>query len=108
MKSIFCRHGIPDEVMSDNGPQYASSEFSNFAREYGFTHITSSPRYPQSNGESERAVITIKQLLNKSEDPYKAMLSYRSTPVANGYSPAELLFSRKIKKKKTFQLVQSC
>lgn len=36
MKSIFARHGIADIVVSDNGPQYASAEFSGFAEEWGF------------------------------------------------------------------------
>ena len=38
-------------------------------------------------------VRTIKDLLNKSDDPYLAILAYRSTPLENGYSPAELLIS---------------
>ena len=51
---------------------------------------------PQSDGAAERAVKTVKGLLNKNEDPYLALMSYRSTPLENGYSPAELLMSRKI------------
>jgi transposase InsO family protein len=51
--SIFARHGIPEVVVSDNGPQYASEAYSNFAESYGFKHITSSPYYPQSNGEQK-------------------------------------------------------
>ena len=97
LKSIFSRHGIPDTVRSDNGPQYASSEFQSFANMYGFTHITSSPLYSQSNGEAERAVKTVKQLIKKSRDPYLALMAYRTTPLANGYSPAQLLFGRNIK-----------
>ena len=31
LKSIFSRHGIPEIVRSDNGPQYASAEFLTFA-----------------------------------------------------------------------------
>ena len=42
-KSIFSRHGIPEVVVSDNGPQFSAEEFTLFAREYNFTHITSSP-----------------------------------------------------------------
>ena len=60
MKSIFGRHGIPCCVMSDNGPQFSAATFSSFATEYGFTHYTSSPRYPQANGEVERGVRTVK------------------------------------------------
>ena len=47
LKSIFSRHGIPDQVISDNDPQYASLEFKEFTKMYKFKHITSSPRYPQ-------------------------------------------------------------
>ncbi|XP_028418586.1 uncharacterized protein K02A2.6-like [Dendronephthya gigantea] len=97
LKAIFARHGIPDEVRSDNGPQYHSDEFAQFAKEWGFKHSTSSPRYPQANGEVERAVRTVKNILKKEKDPAKAMLAYRSTPLASGYSPAELLMGRKIK-----------
>ena len=70
LKSIFARHGIPGILRSDNGPQYASVEFKSFASSYGFQHLTSSPRFPQSNGQAERSVQTVKNLLKKSEDPY--------------------------------------
>ena len=70
LKSIFARHGIPQVVRSDNGPQYSADEFADFAKEHGFSHVPSSPKYPQSNGEAERAVKTIKSLLAKNADPY--------------------------------------
>ena len=71
---------------------------SSFAISYGFRHDTSSPRYPQSNGQVERAVRTVKQLLKKATDPYLALLNYRSTPLSwCNYSPAELLMGRRIR-----------
>lgn len=94
LKSIFARHGIPETLVSDNGPQYASREFSEFVQEYEFRHITASPYHPQGNGEAERAVGTIKNLLKKSDDPYKALLAYRTTPLELGYSPSQLLMGR--------------
>ena len=96
-KSIFARHGIPETVISDNGPQFSSKEFSQFADKYCFVHVTSSPYFPQSNGEAERAVQTIKQLLKKAEDPYVALLAYRNTPLHLGYSPAQLLMCRRLR-----------
>ena len=96
-KSIFARHGIPELVISDNGPQYSSEAYTQFASEYQFKHVTSSPYHPQGNGEAERAVGTVKGLLKKEGDPYIAILAYRSTPLQNGFSPAELLMSRKLR-----------
>ena len=97
MKSIFARHGVPESLTSDNGPQYAADQFKSFAKEYGFTHLTSSPRYPQGNGFAERAVRIVKNLLEKGDDPYIALMAYRSTPLENGYSPSELLMGRKLR-----------
>jgi len=99
VKSIFARHGVPETVISDNARYYTSQEFTLFASEYGFKHLTSNPRRPSENGEAERAVQTIKNLLCSSADPYAALLSYRATPLANGYSPSELLMSRKLRTK---------
>ena len=84
-----------EKLITDNGPQFSSAEFAKFTNSWGFTHITSSPRYPQSNGESERAVQTAKSILSKNSDPYLALLMYRATPLRNGYSPAELACNRK-------------
>ena len=83
--------------MSDNDPQYATETFRQFADKYGFIHVTSSPRYPQSNGEAERAVQSVKNLLRKNEDPYLALLAYRNAPLVNGYSPAQILMGRQLR-----------
>ncbi|UYV83269.1 K02A2.6-like [Cordylochernes scorpioides] len=97
-KSIFARHGIPETVVSDNGTQFgAARQFANFARQYGFTHVTSSPRFPQSNGMAEAGVKIAKLILKKNQDPSLGLLEYRSTPLENGYSPAELLMGRKLR-----------
>ena len=80
--------------MSDNDPQYSAKELACFAKKYGFQHLTSSP---QANDEAERAVETIKALLNKTDDPFLGLLAYHSTLLENVYSPVELLMGHKIR-----------
>ena len=63
-----------------------------FSAYYGLVHVTSSPHYPQGNGQAERAVQTTKQLLSSGADPALSLLSYRTAAMPwCGYSPAELL-----------------
>ena len=97
LKSVFATYGIPELVKTDNGPCFSSRDFADFAESYGFVHLTSSPLYAKSNGEAERAVQTVKNLLSKAEDPYIALLNYRATPLQQGQSPAELLMGRNLR-----------
>ncbi|XP_065196547.1 uncharacterized protein K02A2.6-like [Sycon ciliatum] len=97
LKSIFAAHGYPDIFVSDNGPQFASDAFAQFMSSCNITHRTSSPKHPQSNGEAERAVQTAKRLIRAPGDLQQSLLAYRSTPLANGYSPAELLYGRRLR-----------
>lgn len=104
LKSIFARQGIPDEVVSDNGPQSSSAEFGVFAENWEFVHTPSSPGFPQSNGQSERTVQTVKNLLKKAKesqrDPYIALLEYRNAPMDGvNLSPAQLLMGQRLKTK---------
>ena len=102
LKSVFARQGIPDTVISDNGPQFSSADFKRFAETWEFEHVTSSPRFPQSNGQAESCVKTVKKLIKKCReddtDPYIALLELRNTPIEGiGKSPAQLLMSRRLR-----------
>lgn len=102
LKSQFARHGIPETVISDNGPQFSSREFQAFAKEWEFSHKTTSPHHAQSNGMAERGVQTVKQMLKKAKadgkDPYLSLLNLRSTPMDDiGASPAQLLMGRRLR-----------
>jgi len=70
MKSVFFRNGISQEVISDNGPQYDSTEIKEFTSSYGFNHITSSPYYPQGNGLAECMVKIVKNPLKETPSMY--------------------------------------
>ena len=101
LKSVFARYGVCDVMVSDNGPQFSSNEFSQFAKDWQFQHITSSPHFPSSNGLAESAVKSVKYMIMKcidsDDDIYKALLAYRTTPLSYGKSPAQVLFNRRIK-----------
>ena len=98
-KSVFARHGIPEQVVSDSGTQFESEEWYQFSQQYDFKVITSSPHHHSSNRMAERTVQTVKTLLQKNseDDLYLALLSYRSTPNESGYSPAELCMGRRLR-----------
>ena len=97
LKEIFAVHGIPDILLSDNGPQYMSHEFAEFSSQYGFTHTTSSPYFPHGNAEAERAVQTAKRIIVQ-KDPDIALLNYRTTPhSATKTSPGEALMGRRLR-----------
>ena len=100
LRSHFSRHGIPDIVFSDNGPQFDCSEFRKFASLWEFKHETSSSLYPQSNGKVKQAVKTAKQQMRKAihdqKDPYLAILDFRNTPTQGfNTSPAQRLMNRR-------------
>ena len=81
LKSHFARNSIPDGVISDNGPQFTSSEFTQLGREWGFEHRTSSPGHQQANGQAESAVKTAKSILRKAKksksDPYLEIVQHK-------------------------------
>ncbi|KPJ14706.1 Uncharacterized protein K02A2.6 [Papilio machaon] len=102
LKNIFCRQGIPDILMTDNGPEFVSKYFKRFETDWQFKHITSSPRYPQSNGQVERAIQTIKSMLKKTyydQSEFRlALLEYLNTPISTELaSPAQLLNNRRLR-----------
>ena len=67
LKETFAGYGIPEKLRSDNGPLFDCAEFTHFAKQWDVKLVTSSPRYPQSNGEVERAVQTINNILKKEK-----------------------------------------
>ena len=88
---MFARWG------QNNNRQFSSDEFRQFTNDYTFQHVTSSPGFPQSNGEAERAVQIAKKILFQ-DDPSLGLMTYRATPVAaTGRSPAMMMTQREMK-----------
>ena len=102
LKSHIARYGIPDVIISDNGPQMTSLEFKEFCAKYCIDHQTSSPGNSKANGAAEAAVKIAKSLMKKcnhsKQDPYLALLNWRNTPQEGlEYSPVQRLMGRRSK-----------
>ena len=97
MKDMFARLGLPQEGFSDNGPQFVSEQFRQFAKKCDFNHIMSSPHLPNSNGKAECAVKTAKSIL-RQEDPWLALMIYSDKFIAaTGCSPSHLMMGRHLR-----------
>ncbi len=106
LRFLFATHGLAEEVVSDNGPQFVAAEFKEFMHSNGIKHYLSAPYHPRSNGEAERAVRTFKTAMktmkkgNASLNQRLAcfLLSYRTTPhTITGRTPAEMLMGRSVR-----------
>ena len=88
LRELFSRYGLPQVLVSDNGPQFTASEFGQFMKVNGIAHRRGAPYHPATNGEAERFVQTFKLALNKSQNDGGTLsqrlsvflLSYRTTP----------------------------
>ncbi|XP_060082045.1 uncharacterized protein K02A2.6-like [Ylistrum balloti] len=108
-QSLFSSYGLPEEVVSDNSPQFTSTDFEQFMKRNGVNHTLVTPYHPASNGAAERSVQILKQSLQKhvfdGNEQYTIqhrlsnfLLKYRSTPTTvTGVSPAELFLQRQLR-----------
>lgn len=105
LRQLFATHGLPEEVVSDNGSQFTSKEFSECMKANGICHTRSSLYHPSSNGEAERFVRTFKEAMKVSANALahrlqKFLLTYRMTPHrSTGVPPCELLMGRHLRTK---------
>ena len=101
IKKWFYMWGFPATIRSDGGPQFVSKNFRIFCWDHDILHELSSAYNPSSNGHAEAAVKSCKNLLIKcikeKEDYWAALHEFRNMPRADGFSPAQLMFSRRMR-----------
>jgi transposase InsO family protein len=86
LETIFSRHGLPEALTSDNGPQFISTEFKGYMENQGILHRKITAKCPQANGEVERqnpSLLKIIQIAHTEKKDWKKELntyltSYRS------------------------------
>ena len=102
LRKMFAAHGLPQQLVSDNGPQFISDEFATFMKSNGIKHIRCAPYHPASNGAVERLVQTFKKAMKASTDTSFALasflLSYRTTPHSTtNETPCKLFLGRNLR-----------
>ena len=107
LRRIFVTYGISNELTSDGGPEFSSSETKKFLKNWGVRHRMTSVAYPHANCRAEVGVKTIKRLLMENTGVHgsldtdafqRAMLQYRNTPdKTTKISPAQCLFGRPVR-----------
>ena len=66
LRQTFAIFGLPQELVSDNAPGFASQSFQMFMFENGIKHIKAALCHPASNGLADRAVQTFKIINEKT------------------------------------------
>lgn len=106
MRIVFAQKGIPEQIVSDNGPQFTSHEFDEFIRKNGIKHCKSAPYHPATNGLAERFVQTFKRSLKSMRNQEmslnkkiaNSLLLYRNAPHSvTNETPAKLFHGRNLR-----------
>ena len=101
----FSCYGLPNQLVSDNGPQFVSDQFSCFVTERGINHLRTAAYHQSSNGQAERYVQTVKNALLSNSKCYvdlnhrldSFLMAYRSTQhTVTGETPSESFLGRTI------------
>ena len=105
LRTLLARMGLPQQIVSDNGPQFTSDVFKRFVQSNGIRHIMGAPYHPATNGLAERLVPSFKNAvkadLSDRDLQHKLdrfLMAYRASPHATTeQSPAQLLMGRSLK-----------
>ena len=107
LRRAFVTYGTPEELASDGGPEFTSTETRAFLHRWGVHHRLSSVAFPHSNCRAEIGVKTMKRLITDNTGPKGeldtdavqiAILQYRNTPDPDTkISPAMCVFGRPIR-----------
>ena len=108
LDKIFSVHGIPDVIISDNGPPFNGDEYVRYLQALGIEAKFSTPHWPQGNATVERFMQPLGKALKTAkvegrpwrQELNRFLLQYRTTPhCTTGVPPSELLFNRTVKGK---------
>ncbi|XP_003737387.1 uncharacterized protein K02A2.6-like [Galendromus occidentalis] len=100
LRNLSRLFGPPDTMVSDKGGQFVSVEFAKLCADFNIIHLRCAPRCPQSNGQAERMVGTLKNSITSdpaSLDAAVAAYNYTPNSTIGNETPAEVFFGREIR-----------
>ena len=103
LQTTFAQFGLPQEIVSDNGSSFTSTDFQQFVKANGINHVVTAPYQPQGNDLAKCMVQTFKNSMKTCTNgtiTYKLnrfLSQYRTTPHrTTGVTPAELMFGQTV------------
>jgi len=100
---IFSCFGVPETVVSDNGTQFKSRDFSDFLSKYGVCHMFTGANAPQSNGAERvnRSInAALRAYIRSDQREWDVFLSSINCSLRNsihqsiGISPYQVVFGK--------------
>ncbi|GJV00701.1 putative reverse transcriptase domain-containing protein [Tanacetum coccineum] len=73
LKEVVTRHGIPVSIICDRDPRFASNFWRSLQKALGTNLDMSTAYHPQTDGQSERTIQTLKDMLRACAAPFEAL-----------------------------------
>jgi len=99
---VVARFGIPQAIVTDHGSHFRNHMMAKLATKLGLSHNSSTPYYPQANGQVEATNKVLKRMLQRMIGVHKrswhlilysALWAYRtSVKNATGFTPFQLVY----------------
>ena len=88
LEVMLSKHGLPESLTSDNGPQFISAEFKEYMEKQGIRHHRTTAKWPQASGQVERQNLSLLKRIQIAhaekqdwkKDLTKYLTAYRSLP----------------------------
>nr|XP_011468686.1 PREDICTED: protein NYNRIN-like [Fragaria vesca subsp. vesca] len=77
LKNVYCRFGIPETIITDNGTQFNNPKLIEFTEDMGTRMVFASIAHPTTNEQVEAVNKIIKKLLKKKLDDAKGLWAQR-------------------------------
>ena len=90
LKHVISLHGVPEEIISDRGPQFDSLIWKEIWQILGARVKLAAPQHPQTDGQSERNIKTFLQLMRafteSQKDQWEIFLPVFEFALNNAYN----------------------